>query len=256
MVSQFEHGARGARRGASPFAAGALASAPTQLMVAPFGVICGAASATGGFSWLEAALLSVVVFAGASQLVIIELLTDGAPWLVVVATGLAVNLRFLMYAAALSPWMRGGGPAALAAVGYLNTDNSFGLAMARFAAETRWTVRERIAFFLGSGVLTWLVWQGGTIAGYWLASTAASASPSAYGLDFLTPLAFLAIVLPLLADRPSWVAAAVAASVSVALSGAPLNLNLIAGGASGIAAGVLAEAWLRTSAVGEADDGR
>ena len=53
---------------------------------------------------------SVLVLAGASQFSAVQLLSDHAPVLVVLASSLAINLRMAMYSASLTPWL-GAAPA-------------------------------------------------------------------------------------------------------------------------------------------------
>ncbi|UWM54658.1 AzlC family ABC transporter permease [Salinirubellus salinus] len=83
--------------------AGVRATTPVVLGVVPFGLVAGAAAIGAGLSILQAAALSVVVFAGASQLAIIELLGRDAALVVVVGTALVINARMFMYSASLAP---------------------------------------------------------------------------------------------------------------------------------------------------------
>jgi hypothetical protein len=67
------------------------------------------------------------VIAGASQFAALQLMSENAPTLIVVASALAVNLRMAMYSAALAPHL---GPASLkdrALIAYMNVDQSYAL---------------------------------------------------------------------------------------------------------------------------------
>jgi predicted branched-subunit amino acid permease len=66
------------------FVAGATAVAPVLVGIAPFGLVAGVTAVGVGLSVLEAAALSVVVFAGAAQLAMIDLVGRDAQLLVVV----------------------------------------------------------------------------------------------------------------------------------------------------------------------------
>src|SRR3546814_623294 len=76
------------------------------LSSAPFGVLFGAVAVDNGLSFLEAVLMSATVYAGASQLVGIELFGQRVePWLVVLSV-FAVNFRHILYSAALAKYIR------------------------------------------------------------------------------------------------------------------------------------------------------
>lgn len=219
--------------------AGLVAILPTQMMVGPFGLLSGVISAESGLDLVQTLALSVLVFAGAAQLATLELLSDAAPILVIVLTGLAINLRFVMYAAAMKPWIRGvSGPTRLA-LGYFNVDNAFGVSMIWFRAESGASAAERAAFYLAGAVFSWVVWQAATVTGFALGA----ALPASLSLDFAAPIAFLGLALPLLVDRPAWIAAGVAMAVSALAWELPYNLNIVLAGAAGIAAGYVAERW-------------
>ena len=66
-------------------------------------MLFGVLSAEAGLGPWETQIFSVAVFAGANQLAALQLMQDQAPVLVILATGLAVNLRMMMYSVALTP---------------------------------------------------------------------------------------------------------------------------------------------------------
>ena len=63
--------------------------------------------------------------------------------------------------------------------------------------------------------------------------------PAAWGLEFTIPLTFLALLVPVLRDRPSLVAAAVAAAVALLGRALPYNLGLIVATVLGVGAGLV-----------------
>lgn len=217
--------------------AGALAAAPTLAMVIPFGVLAGAISAEVGLDLAQTLALSALVFAGASQLATMELLRAGAPVLVILATGLAVNLRFTMYGAALAPWLRGGARPLRIPAGFFLVDGQFALAMAWFRKIRSADVAARLAFLIGGGLLAWVFWQIATVIGFFVGA----AIPPAWSLDFAAPIAFLGLAIPLLRDKPSWIAALTAGALASALKDLPFNLGLLAASGAAIAAGLLSE---------------
>jgi len=88
------------------FASGLLASAPVALAYFPVAVSFGVAAAKAGFSLPEAAFMSVVIYAGASQFLALALLAGGASPALTVISLLAMNARHLLYAPALLEGLR------------------------------------------------------------------------------------------------------------------------------------------------------
>ena len=210
-------------------------AAPILPGIAPFGVIAGAAAVAAGLAPAPAAGMSVIVFAGASQLAAIELLAQQAAWPVILLTILVINLRFVMYSAVLAPWLTRLPLSAKAALSYLITDQAFAVTVAR---QRRRPDAPNLAwYYLGAAVSLWLTWQVGTVTGVLLGSLV----PPSWQLEFSVPLVFLALLVPLLTDRASFVAAGVASIVALVGRGLPWNLGLIVAAAIGIAAGLLAE---------------
>lgn len=216
------------------FLEGARAVAPVLVGVVPFGLVAGAAAVGVGLSGLQAVGLSVVVFAGASQLAAIELLGQDAPLAVVALTALVINLRMLMYSASIAPYFRTVATRWRAGLAYLLTDQAYALSVTRFRAER--PVRRRW-YYLGAALPLWIVWQLCTVAGVVVGARV----PESLPLEFAVPLTFLALLVPAVTDRASAVAAAVGGTGAVVGAGLPLNLGLIAGAVAGVAAGVAVE---------------
>ena len=216
------------------FLDGLRAVAPVLVGVVPFGLVAGAAAVGVGLSGLQAVGLSVVVFAGASQLAAIELLDAGAPVVVIVATALVINLRMLMYSASIAPYLRELSTRWRAGIAYLLTDQAYALSVTRFGADG--TVRRRW-YYLGVAAPLWVVWQLCTVAGVVVGARV----PESLPLEFAVPLTFLALLLPAVTDRAGAVAAVVGGAGAVLGADLPLNLGLIAGAVAGVAAGVAVE---------------
>lgn len=221
------------------FSAGARAAMPVLLGVFPFGLITGVAMAAGGIPPLEAILMSVIVFAGASQLAATQLLGAAAPVAVILLTAFFINLRFVMYSASVRPYLLDQPLRWRLAIGYVLSDNSYALAIARYTQHPAEPNRQW--YVLGCSVPIWTAWQASTILGV----VAGAAVPQAWKLEFAAPLAFVALSVPLLRDR-AMVAAALAAGITVVLAHPlPMRLGLPLAALAGIAAGLLAERWKR-----------
>jgi 4-azaleucine resistance transporter AzlC len=219
---------------AADLRAGVVDAAPLLLGVIPFGLVAGIAAADAGLDLTQAVAMSVVVFAGASQLAALELIGDDAPLAVVVVTAVVINLRMLMYSASLAPYFRDLSARWRAGLPYLLTDQAYALSVANFRSEHSY---DRRAYYLGVAGTLWVVWQLATVAGV-LAGTGV---PDAWGLEFAVPLVFLALLVPAMEDGPASLAAVVGGTVALAGAGLPLNLGLLAGATAGVAAGFAAE---------------
>jgi predicted branched-subunit amino acid permease len=216
------------------FVSGVRAVAPIMLGIVPFGLIAGAAAVAAGLTLLDAVGLSVVVFAGASQLAAIGLLGDGAPLAIVVATVLVINLRLVMYSASLAPELLEEPRRWKLLEAYLLTDQAYALAVTRFAeglpaADRRW-------YYLGAASPLWAVWQVCTVVG----AVVGARVPGWLPLEFAVPLTFLALLVPAIEDRTTGLAALVGGGVATLGVGLPLNAGLLLGAVLGILAGTVA----------------
>jgi predicted branched-subunit amino acid permease len=210
---------------------------PALMGIVPFGVVCGVGALSAGASPLAALAMSLIIFSGAAQIAATQLIADGAPFAVIVLTCFVLSLRFLMYSAALAPYLRLLDSRWRNLLAFLLTDQAFAATIHRFRESG--DLRANASYFLGSGVLLWVTWAVSTMAGVLLGSVI----PSSWQLEFVVPLCFIAILAPLLRDRVTIVVFFVAAIAVVALDALPMRLSLICAGLLAITSGVLADQW-------------
>lgn len=217
--------------------------APTLPGAIPFGFVAGIVGANAGLTALENIAHSMIIFAGTAQIASMQLAANHAAFIVIVATGIAINLRFLMYSASLAPHL---GRLALherLIAGYLMTDQSYALSILRFTttevAGTPMDDRAKFRFYMGGAVAMWLVWQCSVATGIVLGTRV----PENWSLDFAVPLSFIALVIPGIRDRSTIFAALFGGGVALAARDLPFNFGLFAGGLCGIAAGYLHETY-------------
>ena len=222
----------------SAFRAGVAAAAPLLVGVVPFGLVAGAAPVAHGFSPTSAIGLSTIVFAGASQLAIVDVLAEGGSVLVAVLAALTINLRMVLYSASLAPYLGHESTRRRLGAAYLLVDQVYAMCIARWAADGGRT-EERLPFYLGIAALLTTSWVSCTILG----ALVGPALPDDIPLDFAIPLVFLVLLVPILVDRPS-IAAAItggAAAVFAAEAGAGPTSTIV-GAAAGILAGAVVDA--------------
>ena len=208
---------------------------PMLLGIVPFGIVCGVGAIAAGASPIAALAMSMIMFSGAAQIVATQLLAAGAPFAVIVLSCFVVSLRLIMYSAALAPYLRPLDHRWRSLLAYVLTDQAFARTIQRFRDSD--DIAGNASYFLGSGALLWVVWQLATVAGI----LAGKIVPSSWQLEFVVPLCFLAILVPLLRDRVSLLVFAAAAVAVVALDAMPLRLSMICGGLLAIGAGIVAD---------------
>ena len=219
------------------FTDGVAAILPLLLGIVPFGIIVGVTAAGTEIGGTLGYLTSIIIFAGAAQLATIELIDQGAAALVIIATGLVINSRHLMYSVALAGPFRQFPRGWRLGLPYFLTDQAFVLSVARW--ETEESPRYRRWFFLGTGVGLWFPWQLATLAGVVVGTEV----PESWSLEFAVPLVFLGLLTVGLKNRPSVAAAVVGGLVAVAAADLPWNLGLMAATVAGVAAGVVVGRW-------------
>jgi 4-azaleucine resistance transporter AzlC len=214
---------------------GARSELPLLLGVFPFGMIYGVLALQAGLSPLMAQNMSWVVFAGSAQFMITQLVSGGVPAVVIVLTAFVINLRHALYSASLAPYLKRLSPAWRLLIGYLLTDEAYGVSIARYNRSDGSPFKHW--FFLGAGLMLWTAWQISTAFGIFLGAQLSSA----WALDFALPLTFIALVVPMLKDRAGAAAALTGGIISMLAFGLPFKLGIIAAAFIGIAVGLWSE---------------
>jgi 4-azaleucine resistance transporter AzlC len=219
----------------SAFIQGLRDQAPFILGNIPFGMITGAAAISAGVDPSLGMAMSVIMFAGAAQLAAISLMAQHAPGGIVVLTVMVVNLRMMMYSAAVAPYFRHTPRLRKWVFSYLLTDHAF--AMLTTKLDKHRVPKHVDAYYFGATSAMWCIWQASVAVGVF----AGTLVPAKWSLDFAIPLVFLSLVLPALRTKSHW-AAAIAASVAAAFcTSLPMKLGLIAAAFTGILIGVWSE---------------
>jgi predicted branched-subunit amino acid permease len=223
---------------------GLIAVLPLSVATLAWGLVSGVAMVKSGLTESMALTMSFLVYAGSAQLTSLPLIAAGAPVWLIFAAGLIVNLRFLIFSAALHPYLRHLSWRKRLALGYFTTDTSFVLFMPRFGDAKVKGTHEQVGYFVGCLVPGWVAWQVSSVAGVFLGATV----PSEWSLDFAAILTLLALAVPLVKTRPALLAVLVASAVAWLGQPLPLRLGLAAAVLSGVAMGVWAEMRLDPAA--------
>lgn len=221
----------------SAFFAGVRRQLPILLGVAPFGAIYGALAVGAGLAPTAAQAMSTIVFAGSSQFIAASLFGTGAPWVVIVLTTFVVNLRHALYSASLAPYVAHLPLRWKLPLAYLLTDEAYAVVIQHYRSGDNPALAHW--FYAGGGLALWTTWQVSTAAGVFFGAHV----PASWGLDFTLALTFIALLVPSLRDRPTLLAATVAAVVAILVGDLPYKLGLLLAAAAGIVAGVIGGRW-------------
>lgn len=206
-----------------PFRRGVAEGLPFIVIMVPFGALFGVLAVEAGLPLSQVMAFSMLVIAGASQFTAIQLMVDGVPAAIVILSALAVNLRMVMYSASMVPHL---GTAPLwqrALISYLLVDQTYALAQTAYDAQTEWSLGDKVAYFAGVALPVFPAWVGAT----WVGAVLGKQVPESWQLDFAMPLAFVALVAPMLKSRAHVAAAFVSVAGALALAWVPWNMGLI-----------------------------
>jgi predicted branched-subunit amino acid permease len=219
------------------FREGYNASWPAMPGIFAWGLVTGMAMMKSGLTLWQALAMTLVVFAGSAQLAALPLIAANVPGLIVFVTALVVNLRFVIFAAAIGPhfahlpWYKRIG------YGYLNGDITMALFQHRYPLETLDKPAGKAGYFTGICYPNWISWQTGSIAGILLASQI----PQSWGVGFAGTLALLAITIPSIINFSALAGVIVAGIVAVAAAGLPYRLGLVLAVIVGMTAAMLVD---------------
>lgn len=222
------------------FREGFRAYASTMPGIFAWGMVAGMAMVKTGLTIWQALGMSFLVFAGAAQLASLPLIAADVPIWVVFVTAMVVNLRFVIFAAAIAPhfahlpWYK------RVWYGYFNADITMALFPRRFPAETMPQAPGKVGYFNGIGYPNWYTWQAGSVIGILLASQI----PESWGIGFAGTLALLAITIPLIINSAALAGVAAAGIVAVAAAALPYRLGLLLAVIIGMVAAMIVDIYL------------
>ena len=209
-------------------------SLSVSFTVGAYGTAFGAAAVANGVSVLQACLLSLLTFSGASQFAVIGVLGAGGSALSGVATASLLGVRNGLYGVIMAPRLKVKGFKRIIAA-QVTIDESTAVALGQ---EVRGEKAMRQGFWL-TGFGVFLFWNLFTVAG--ALGAQAMGDIRTWGLDSAVPAAFLGLVWPRLQNNRDRILAV--ACVVFALTMTPIlpaGLPIIATAFIAIAVGLRA----------------
>ena len=212
---------------------------PIALGIGAWGLMTGVAMLKSGMSVVEAIAMTLLVYAGSSQLASIPLLIAGAPAWVILATGFCVNLRFVVFSLHLRPYLMHMPRWRRMTHGYLTADMSYAMFTRRYGSppETDAERRAQEAYLTGNYCVTWCAWMGLSLLGIVLANMI----PQSWGLGFAGVLSLVAIVCSMATTRLRVLAVLIAGATAVMAYALPLKLNIAVAIACAVGVGLMVD---------------
>jgi predicted branched-subunit amino acid permease len=207
--------------------------------LAAWGLMTGVAMVNSGMSGVEAVAMTMLVFAGSSQLAAIPLIAASAPVWVILATSFCVNLRFVVFSAHLRDYLMHLPRPVRLLVGYVCADMTYVLFVRRFPHPSTEPAQRQaqLAYFAGSSGLNWVSWQVASLLGIALAQWI----PASWGLGFAGILALIGVSCSLASTPMRRVSAGVSGAAAVAAFALPYKLNIVVAIAVAVALCLLLE---------------
>ncbi|HEY8426645.1 MAG TPA: AzlC family ABC transporter permease [Limnochordales bacterium] len=181
-----------------PWLAGVKAALPIAVGYVPAAVAFGVAGRQAGLGVAETLLMSLVIYAGASQFALAGMIGAGVPAPAAAAAALALNVRHVLYGPALAPLLPKLGRGGTAVVAFGLTDEVFAVASALLPGRSvsGWWLLGLEAMAYGAWVAgTWIGAVGGEAVAVRLPGVAAA-------MSFALPALFVALLMTLLASGP------------------------------------------------------
>jgi predicted branched-subunit amino acid permease len=222
------------------FQEGWRASASTLPPVIAWGIVSGMAMVKSGMTIWQSLAMTLTVYAGSAQLAVLPLLAVHTPLLVIFLTAMIVNLRFVIFSAAVAPhfahlpWYR------RLWYGYFNGDISMAFFPLRFPAHTAHQPAGKIGYFEAICYPGWFAWQIGAVIGILLASQI----PESWNIGFAGTLALIAVAIPMIINRAALAGVVVSGAVAVLAMQLPYRLGLLLAVVVGMTAAMLADRFI------------
>jgi 4-azaleucine resistance transporter AzlC len=163
------------------------AAIPIVFGYLPVGLAFGVLARKTGLSPLEAGLMSLLVYAGSSQFIAVEMISKGSMWLPIILTTFFVNLRHFLMSSTIFHLMDRQPFRILLPLSAQLTDESFAV-----ATSNREAVENRPRYLFGLQTTSQGSWIAGSVAGAFFGGLI---DPEGYGLPFAFPGLFICLLI-------------------------------------------------------------
>ena len=183
--------------------------------------------------------MSLFVFAGSAQFIVLALIAVQAPLEIMLLTTFVVNLRHLLYATALVPHVSHLPMTLRAILAFGLTDETFANMSQRYHPDSPLGNDHTYAhfFYIGSMISFYITWSSSTIIGLVLGNLIPDMT--SWGLEFAMSVTFIGMVIPYLNTKAMFSAVISAAITSLYFADLPNKLGLIISALVGVGIGLL-----------------
>jgi 4-azaleucine resistance transporter AzlC len=213
------------------------AAIPVMMGYLPIGFAYGVLAVNGGLTVFQTVLMSIIVYAGSSQLIAAGLFAQAINPFSIIATTFVVNLRHMLMSAALAPHLKHWRSSQVAAFCFELTDESFGIHSLRF--ERGDTDRKTT---LSINFICQISWVTGSFLGAVAGNLIQDVRP--FALDYALPAMFIALLILQIRNKTFLVIAIISSILSLALWFLGVTQwNVIIATTLGAAIGAGVETW-------------
>jgi predicted branched-subunit amino acid permease len=188
-----------------------------------WGLVTGVGMVNSGLSVGWSLLITMTAYAGSAQLAVSPMLADRAPLPIVLVTALLVNVRFVIFAAAMRGHFAHLPLRQRVIASLASGDLIFILLSRRFPNTVQRGTTEQLSWFYALVTYNYIAWQGGCVLGILLGK----AAPPQWGLGLAAVLALLAVIIPMLVTRPIVSGVIATALTSIVAARLPLRLGVV-----------------------------
>jgi len=166
---------------------------PLAIAIAAYGLSYGVLATQANFSLIDTVAMSLLVFSGSIQMVAVAMLSTDASLASIFSTSILLNLRNLLYGAALTEGLSTANKWRwLLAFGV--SDEPFVLGISRFKKYGP----DPLYFGIVTGTF-YVAWALSSLAGALIGN---QIDPQKWGLDLAFPITFTALLIPSLKEKP------------------------------------------------------
>ncbi len=174
------------------FCKGAISILPLSIAVLPWGVLAGSMAVNAGLTTLQSIAMSVVIFAGAAQLVSLGLIMSGASLFTIIITVFFLTSQHFIYALKFRADVIDLPVYKRLIIGFLLTDELFAVGATQKKKLT-------FAYMSGAGFCFYLAWCLFSACGVFMAKSIPNLEN--LHLDFSIIAVFILLIIPLIKNK-------------------------------------------------------
>ena len=170
---------------------------PTLFGYIGVGLAMGIVANTSHLSVLAVLLMSLIVYAGSAQFIIISMLLAGSPVSAIVLSTFLINSRMILMSMSIAQYFKKDSIWQNIGLGSLLTDETFALSMNKINLTDK---KLRPQWLHAANIIAYLVWAAATVVGCLLGNLITD--PNQFGLDFAVVGMFIGLLyLQIITDR-------------------------------------------------------